>query len=138
MNAYDADLALQKAIHARLAGDEGLTALIGARLYDNVPGDAGFPYATLGEAQVADWSTGDSAGAEHRLSFHVYSRGGGRAEAKRVLGAINAALHEAALTPDGARLVALRFLDAETRREPDGTTWRGTIRLRALTELITE
>ncbi len=135
MSAYDADLALQKAIHARLVTDETLTALIGTRLHDNVPGDAAFPYATLGEAQVADWSTGDSEGAEHRLSFHVYSRGGGRAETKTILGAINAALHEAALMLGGARLVSLRFLDAETRREPDGTTWRGTIRFHALTEI---
>ena len=36
-----------------------------------------------------------------------------------------------------ARLVSLRFLYAETRREPVGTTWRGTIRFHALT-VITE
>lgn len=135
MSAYDADLALQKAIYARLSSDAALAALVAARIYDNVPGDAGFPYMTLGEAQVSDWSTGDSEGAEHRLAFHAYSRSGGRAEAKDILGAINGALHDAGLTPEGAQLVSLRFLDAETRREPDGTTWRGTIRFRALTEI---
>ena len=135
MSAYDADLALQKAIYERLSSDVPLGALIAGRIYDNVPGDAGFPYMTLGEAQVSDWSTGDSEGGEHRLTFHVYSRGGGRAEAKTILGAVNAALHDASLTPENARLVSLRFLDAETRREPDGITWRGTIRFRALTEI---
>ncbi|KAB7741603.1 DUF3168 domain-containing protein [Parvibaculum sedimenti] len=135
MSAFDADLALQKAIYARLSGDAPLAALVAGRIYDNVPADAGFPYMTLGEAQVSDWSTGDSEGGEHRLTFHVYSRGGGRAETKTILGAINAALHDAGLTPEGARLVGMRFLDAETRREPDGITWRGTIRLRALTEI---
>lgn len=135
MSAYDADLALQKAIFARLASDDALAALVAARIYDNVPGDVSFPYMTLGEAQVSDWSTGDSEGAEHRLAFHVYSRGGGRAEAKDILGAINGTLHDAPLLPEGARLVSLRFLDAETRREADGITWRGTIRFHALTEI---
>lgn len=132
--SMDADLALQTAIYAHLGADETLAALIGARLYDNVPGDTGFPYVTLGEALVSDNSTGDSRGAEHRLAFNAYSRGGGRAEAKSILGALNAALDEAALTLAGFTLVNLRFLDAETRREPDGQTWRGTIRFRAVTE----
>ncbi|MEN6542003.1 DUF3168 domain-containing protein [Parvibaculum sp.] len=136
MSVYDADLALQRAIYARLSADAPLAALVDGRIYDNVPGDAGFPYMTLGEAQVSDWSSGDSDGGEHRLTFHVYSRGGGRAEAKTILGAVNAALHDASLTPEGARLVSIRFLDAETRREPDGITWRGTIRFRALTEIM--
>jgi hypothetical protein len=132
--SMDADLALQRAIYARLAADENLAALIGARLYDNVPGDTGFPYVTLGEALVGDNGTGDSEGAEHRLAFNVYSRGGGRSEAKAIMGALDAALRDAALTLDGFTLVNLRFLDAETRREPDGATWRGTIRFRAATE----
>jgi hypothetical protein len=134
MSAYDADLAFQKAIYERLSSDAPLGALIAGRIYDNVPGDTGFPYVTLGEAFVADWSTGDRAGAEHRLAFNAYSRGGGRAEAKAILGALDAALDDAALTLAGFTLVNLRFLDAETRREPDGQTWRGTIRFRAVTE----
>jgi hypothetical protein len=133
----DADLALQKAIYARLAGDAELASLVGARIHDNVPGDTGFPYVTLGESFIGAWNTGESTGAEHRLTLHAYSRAGGRSQAKTILGALNAALHDAALTPEGHRLVNLRFLDAETRREADGATWRGTIRFRAVTELIT-
>ncbi|MCE9650577.1 MAG: DUF3168 domain-containing protein [Parvibaculum sp.] len=133
----DADLALQKAIYARLADDAALAAFVGARIYDNVPGDTGFPYLTLGEATVDDWSDGGAAGAEHRLAFNAYTRGGGRAEAKAIMGAVNAALHDADLTLDGHHLVNLRFIAAETRREADGATWRGTIRFRAVTERIT-
>lgn len=134
----DADLALQKAIYARLAADAPLTALVSARIHDNVPGDTDFPYLTLGETQLDDWSAGDVAGVEHRLVFNAYTRGGGRAEAKAIMGAVNAALHDAALTLEGHHLVNLRFLGAETRREADGATWRGTIRFRAVTEPITE
>jgi hypothetical protein len=132
----DADLALQKAIYARLADDAALADLVGARIYDNVPGDAGFPYLTLGEATVDDWSDGEAAGAEHRLTLNAYTRGGGRAEAKTIMGGVNAALHDANLTLDGHHLVNLRFVAAETRREADGATWRGTIRFRAVTERI--
>ena len=132
----DADLALQKAIYQRLASDAGVTALVGARLFDNPPGDVTFPYLTLGEAQVDDWSDDIQSGAEHRLSLYVFSRVGGRAEAKSVMGAVNAALHEADLTLEGHRLINLRFLNAETRQESDGATWRGTIRFRAVTEKI--
>ena len=132
----DADLALQKAIYEKLASDAGVTALVGARIYDNPPGDAGFPYLTLGESQVDDWSDDVQAGAEHRLSFYVFSRVGGRAEAKAVMGAVNAALHDASLTLEGYRLINMRFLNAETRQESDGATWRGTIRFRAVTEKI--
>lgn len=132
----DADLALQKAIYARLADDVELAELVGARIYDNVPDDAGFPYLTLGEAQVEAWGAGDAQGAEHKLAFNTYTRGGGRSDAKAIMGAVNAALHDAELTLDGHRLVNLRFASAETRREADGATWRGTIRFRAVTEPI--
>lgn len=126
----NADGALQKAIHERLADDAALSALVGTRIYDNPPGDAGFPYLTLGESETRAWP----GGMEHRLTFHAFSRGGGRAEAKAIMGAVNAALHDAALAPQGHALVNLRFLDGTTRRETDGTSWRGTIRFRAVTE----
>ncbi|ABS62533.1 gene transfer agent (GTA) orfg8 [Parvibaculum lavamentivorans DS-1] len=128
----NADLALQKAIYARLMGDEALTALAGGRIHDNVPGDTALPYIALGDNDMRDWP----GGAEHRLALHVFSRGGGRAEAKAIMGAANAALHDAALTLEGHALINLRFLDATTRRERDGVTWRGTIRFRAVTEEI--
>lgn len=128
----NADAALQKAVYGRLAGDAALAALVAARIYDNAPGDAGFPYLTLGENETRAWP----GGTEHRLTFHAFSRGGGRAEAKAIMGAVHAALHDAALAPEGHALVNLRFLDGTTRREPDGATWRGTIRFRAVTEEI--
>ena len=125
-----ADLALQKAVFARLSSDAALTALVAARIHDNPPGDVVHPYLTLGENETRDWP----AGMEHRLTLHCFTRGGGRAEAKTILAAIHAALHDAALGLEGHSLVNLRFLDAQTRREADGITWRGTIRLRAVTE----
>lgn len=125
-----ADLELQKAVFACLSSDDALTALVGARIHDNPPGDAAHPYLVLGESETRDWP----AGMEHRLALHCFTRGGGRSQAKAIVGAVHAALHDAALALEGHTLVNLRFLDAQTRREADGITWRGTIRFRAVTE----
>ena len=125
-----ADLELQKAIFARLSSDAALAALVATRIHDNPPGDAAHPYLVLGESEMRDWP----AGMEHRLTLHCFTRGGGRAEAKSILEAVRASLHDAALALETHTLVNLGFLDALTRREPDGLTWRGTIRFRAVTE----
>ena len=125
-----ADLELQKAIFARLSSDAALDLLVGNRIHDNPPGDVAHPYLVLGESETRDWP----AGLEHRLALHCFTRGGGRAEAKSILEAIRASLHDAALALETHTLVNLRFLDALTRREADGLTWRGTIRFRAVTE----
>lgn len=130
----DASLALQKAVYATLLADAGVGAVIGDRVYDAAPRDTAFPYVTLGDIATSDWSTGSEAGAEHRVTLHAWSRGRGKAECAAILGAIEAALHDAALTLDGHTLVNLRFLAAEMRRERDGITWHGTARFRAVTE----
>lgn len=91
-------LALRAAIHAALVTDAALVALLGApRIHDVPPGDADFPFVTLGEAVVADWSTATEAGTEQALTLHVFSRSGGRAEAFAIAARLQAVLHDAAL-----------------------------------------
>ncbi|HZP20090.1 MAG TPA: DUF3168 domain-containing protein [Bauldia sp.] len=126
--------ALQKAIFAALAGDAAVGALIGDRIYDAAPRDAAFPYVGLGQASFADWSTSTEAGAEHRLVLHVWSRERGKAETLRIIAAVTAALDDAALALDGQRLVNLRFETGDAARDPDGITWHGVMRFRAVTE----
>ena len=49
---------LQKAIHGKLASDAGVLAVLGgARIYDEVPRGAAFPYVTFGGVTSRDWST---------------------------------------------------------------------------------
>lgn len=43
-----AERALLAALHAALAADEGVGALVGARIYDDPPPERVFPYVTLG------------------------------------------------------------------------------------------
>lgn len=129
-----ASWALQQAVHAALVADPDVAASVGARVYDDVPQDAAFPYITLGEASVRDWSTGSDTGAEHRLTLHVWSRAQGRKEIKEISGVVSDALDEAALTVTGTRLVNLRFVSADMLRDADGETYHGILRFRAVTE----
>ena len=130
-------LALRAAIHAALVADAALVALIGApRVYDVPPGDADFPFVTLGEAVVADWSTATEAGSEQALTLHVFSRSGGRAEAFAIAARLQEVLHDAALALEGHRLANLRATTAEVRRESDGRTFHALVRFRAVTEPV--
>ena len=127
-------LALQTAVVADLFGDAGVGAIVGDRIYDAPPRNAEFPYVTIGQASIADWSTGTEAGAEHRLLIDVWSREPGKRQCYEIMDAIEAALHDAALTLDGHVLVNLRFEFADARRDPDGITYHGVVRFRAVTE----
>ena len=133
--ASDASWALQQAIFAALAGDATLTGLLGgARIYDEAPQDAAFPYVTLGTSRALDWSTGTESGAEHVVTIHVWSEGGGKKEALAIMEAVRAVLDDAALTLTGHSLVNLRHVFSEARRDVDGELVHGVLRFRAVTE----
>lgn len=127
--------ALRAAVHDALVADATLTgALGGARVYDEPPRAAAFPYVTLGEARIADYSTGDARGQEHQLTLHAWSRQGGHKQAHIIAGALLQALDDAPLTLTDHRLVNLRFAVADVRREADGKTYHALVRFRAVTE----
>jgi hypothetical protein len=130
-----AAVALRAAIHDALIADAPLNAALGGpKVYDEPPRSAAFPYVTLGEARVSDWSTGSEGGQEHQLTLHAWSRQGGHKEAHVVAGALLQALDDAELTLDEHRLVNLRFTLADIRREADGRTYHALVRFRAVTE----
>lgn len=126
---------LQQAVHAAISTDPGVVGLIGPpRLFDDVPQGTPFPYLTLGQSIVRDWSTSTDTGDEHTFTLHVWSRASGRKEVHDILGALRAALHNRSLALAGHRLVNLRHEQCEARRDPDGETYHGILRLRAVTE----
>lgn len=130
-----ATAALRAAIHDALASDGTLTSLLGGpKIYDEPPKGAAFPYVTLGEARVNDWSTDEEPGAEHQLTLHAWSRQGGHREAHMIAGALLQALDDAPLAVPGHHLVNLRFAVADVRRESDGRTYHALVRFRAVTE----
>lgn len=130
-----ANVALRAAVHAALSSDAALSAVLGsAKIYDEVPRNAAFPYVTLGEARLTDASGDDAPTQEHQLALHAWSRHGGHREAHVIAGTLLQALDDAPLTVAGHRLVNLRFAIAEIRRESDGRTYHAVVRFRAVTE----
>ena len=131
----NASTALRAAVQDALISDSGLISVLGGpKVYDEPPRAAAFPYVTLGEARIADFSAGDEPAEEHQLTLHVWSRQGGHREAHLITGALMQALDDAALTLAGHHLVNFRFSVADIRREADGRTYHALVRFRAVTE----
>jgi hypothetical protein len=129
-----ASWALQRGVYQALAGSSDLTTLLGARIYDDAPQAAAFPFVTLGQSVIRDWSTGTEDGAEHNLTLHVWSRGGGKKETLEIIQTIKAVLHDQPLLLADHHLINLRHEFSEARLDPDGDTLHGIVRYRAVTE----
>ena len=132
-----ASAALRAAVHDALVSDAALTAALGGpKIYDEPPRAAAFPYVTLGETRIADYSAGGEAGEEHQLTLHAWSRQGGHKEAHVIAGALLQALDDAPLALADHQLVNFRFSVADVRREADGRTYHALVRFRAVTEPV--
>ncbi len=126
---------LQQAVHATLAANaDVLTHLGSARVYDDVPQGAAFPYLTLGDFSARDWATGTEPGIEVIFTVHVWSRGAGHKQAHLLAESVRAALHDASLILGNHHLVNLRHETSNTHRERDGDTYRVATRFRAVLE----
>jgi len=128
--------ALRRAIHARLSGDAELSGLLGGpRIYEEPPRGAQPPYVVFGEATSRDWSDTSGDGHEHIVTILVWSGEPGAKQALRLAERVAALLDEAELALQGHRLVNLRLVAQELKREgrPEPLR-RVSLRLRAVTE----
>lgn len=128
--------AAQKAILAALKADASLVGLVDGRIYDRVPPVPTFPYITFGPE---DWVTADAeciSAEEGTVQIDVWSRNMGVIEAKRIIGAVRGAVHEAELVMDEpyvavvCRVGMTRVLD-----DPDGLTTHGVVRIDMIVEV---
>jgi len=77
---------LQRGIYQALANSSELGALLGGtRIYDDLPQAASYPFISLGQSMLRDWSTGMEDGAEHLLTLHVWSRAGGKKQVHDII-----------------------------------------------------
>lgn len=124
---------IQTAIYQRLTNFAPLQALVGQRIYDDVPQPTQFPYVVIGEDTSIDWSQDCTLGTESTITIHAWSRYYGRIEAKRILQAVYDGLNRYNLPITGADCVNLISEYQETFLDPDGITRHGVIRFRLLT-----
>ncbi|MGV6871733.1 DUF3168 domain-containing protein [Pseudochelatococcus sp. B33] len=132
-------LALREAVVARLTGDATLNEMLGgARIHDEPPRGIAGVYAVLSDTRLRDWSTGSDRGHEQDFSVTVWASAGGARSALKAAARIEALLHEAALALDGHRLVNLRVTGSDTRRDARANRSRIVLRLRAVTEVVSD
>ena len=130
-------IALRKAVRAVLLADAALLAALGGpSVYDEAPREAGPPYIAYGDSLARDWSTASDRGAEQFLVVEVWSVQRGLREALDLAARVTALLDDQALALEGHRLVNLRLVAMETRRELNGRFVRASMRFRAVTEAV--
>lgn len=133
--SIDPSLALQRAITGLLNSDADVKALIGLRVYDDVPPTDEFPYASFGPSQINSQDADCLTGFEVFLQIDIWSRELGFEEAKAVSEAVRKSLHNSAVTQDGLTFdIEHRFTN--TNRDPDGVTNHAVLSFRA--EIYTE
>jgi hypothetical protein len=127
--------ALMQAIHARLAGDAGLGALIGPDgIRDRLLPRPKLPAVVFGELETRDLSTVTEAGEEHFLTLEIWSEGEGRRQGQEIAGRVTALLDDADLVLERAVLVSLLKTASRSRREPKTKAYLVEMRFRAVTE----
>ncbi len=128
---------VQAAIYGVLAGATALTAQLAAgaeSIFDHVPQGSSFPYIVLGDSAGAPLETQEGGGFDSTLDIHAYSRALGMKEAKSLLAAVSAALHDQNFAVSGQRLIFCRLVSQELRLE--GETRHGVLRFRIITEPV--
>ncbi|MCA3563114.1 MAG: DUF3168 domain-containing protein [Methylocystis sp.] len=129
--------ALKEAIRARLAADAGVLALLREpKVHLDPPRHVAYPFIACGEASQRDNGTSSEDGHITELAFAIWSRGGGSAEGLAIADAAVASLTASPLSAAGHRVVNLVVLGVQPQplKEPD--SWRTTIRLRIVTEVL--
>jgi hypothetical protein len=132
-------LALQRGIYAALIASSGITALIGARVYDRVSPTAAFPYVRLGTDQtVSDPQDCVEESVEVFSQVDVFSRTQGKVEAKNIAGEIVRTLKvENIPIENGYELQELHHADTRFLDDPDGLSTHAVLSFRALVETTT-
>lgn len=88
-------LALQKAVISALRANAGVSALVGARVYDEPPQAVTFPYVRIGNIDLSPERL--SCVDDHNIVFSVEAHSrptSGRVEAARIADAVRAALND--------------------------------------------
>lgn len=128
--------ALEAEIRRVLSQSQDMRAEFGSpiRLVEGEAARAAFPFIRLARHETRPDLPVPGGSVEHRISLEVLSRHGGRDTAGSLVSLIADVLRGGSLEPEGHRIILFYpvFLDVFLRA--DGSTYRGLLRLRALTE----
>lgn len=135
----DTMLALQKALVAALSGltapSETTGAVpVGVAFYDHPPDNAPRPLIVLDRHEIdAERDEFDAPEVAHEITLQVVSRYRGTRQAIAIMADITTRLHGIPPPLEVGSCSLLRVESQVVEREPDGTTYTGTITVRAIT-----
>lgn len=134
--ALGADLDLQRAIVTKLKASSDLQALISnpVRLFQDVPPGPTFPYVTIGISQRLPDLAECIDGAEIFSDLHIFSRGAGFEQSKKIGAVLIDELHNATLSLGEHWCRLIELADERYFVDPDNLTKHGVITFRALVE----
>jgi hypothetical protein len=127
---------LQVAMITALRASPDVAAIVGTRVYDQVPMNTTpvFPYVTLGEIQVLPDKAECIDGTELFPQVDAWSRRAGFPEVKALSAAILKALDDQVLTVSGYTVVVFELQNIQHIRDPDGLTRHAAITFHTLIE----
>lgn len=121
---------LQKAVYARLSGDATLVTTLGARVYEDVPDSAAFPYVAIGDDTEAPNDTMGVTGRDSTITIHSWSQYRGKKQIKEIQNRVDALLDRWSPSLTGWNAVQMLQEFFETFMDPDGITRHGVSRYR--------
>lgn len=128
------DKPLIDALVATLKAAPAVTAIVGQRIHAMAPRLPTYPCVVVSRSEGRPVGGVDGESIEHLLTLTCASRFGGPEEARALVAAVRAALHDARPTLTGRRLVNLRVPYADVFAGADRETTLGIVRVRAVTE----
>jgi hypothetical protein len=131
-------LATREAIHATLINDPRVMAVLGtpARLHAAPVSDSLFPHAMWRAVSSRPNGSSHAAGEIHDLTLEVRTLETGAEVAEQAVHALAAAINSVKPVSAAVHVVLLMTTLADVLRSPDGRTFRGIIRLRAVVEPV--
>jgi hypothetical protein len=131
-------LATREAIHAALGADPRVQAVLGqpVRLHAAPVSDSLFPHAVWRSISTRPNGSVLGAGEVHDMTLEVRTLETGADVAERAVHALSAAINSVRPVSAEIHIVLLMTTLADVMRGPDGRTFRGLIRLRAVVEPV--
>ena len=127
------DLAVQKAIRARLVASAEVTVLVpAASILDRHARPAPRPGIIIGDAQTVRDEGLDRRRVRVFHDLHVWTREPSTEVGKRIMGAVAVALRGRLDLGDGLHCADCRVTGTRVMRDPDGETTHGVLGVEAL------
>ncbi len=129
----DRTVELDAAVYQALTEDAGVTAIVGTRVWHDVPPGTPVPYVAIGDHQAQDYGGALVDAQGHTTPIDCWTEGPSPLGCRQLVAAIRAVLHGADLALSAGRLVNCRVESTQTLRDPDGISHHGVLRIRAVT-----